>query len=215
VDRLKAGATDFDLVLMDVQMPEMDGFEATRLIRSQLGLALPVLALTAGVRDADRERCLESGMNDFIAKPFDLEQMIAVILRHAEAAEASPASSAVDPVSLPSQDLAAFDHRQGMLRIGDEGKLIQLLTLLLDDNQTLVSDLHGLLDRGERDEAARRLHALRGAAANVAAIRLATRATEAEAAILEGRDSQARALLSEIAIAFLELSAIPELAAVG
>ena len=217
VDRMGAGPKDFDLVLMDVQMPEMDGFEATRLIRGQLGLTLPVLALTAGVRDADREMCLQSGMNDFIAKPFDLEQMIAVILRHAVVAKAVPPPdepkpeplllASPEPAHLPIRsELPVFDRRQGLLRIGDETKLAELLTTLVAENESLVAELHGLLDQGQREDAARRLHSLRGGAANVAAILLATRATEAEAAVIEGRDGDARALLDEIAVALADLA---------
>jgi PAS domain S-box-containing protein len=76
------GAARYALVLMDVQMPVMDGFAATRAIRHELGLTLPVLAMTAGVMASEREQCLASGMDDFIAKPLDIDQMFATIQRH-------------------------------------------------------------------------------------------------------------------------------------
>ena len=82
VDLLRTESHRYDLVLMDVQMPEMDGFEATGLIRSELKLTLPVLAMTAGVMASEREQCIASGMNDFIAKPIDVEEMLRTILRH-------------------------------------------------------------------------------------------------------------------------------------
>jgi signal transduction histidine kinase/DNA-binding response OmpR family regulator/integral membrane sensor domain MASE1 len=82
LERLRTDAHRYDLVLMDVQMPEMDGFEATMRIRADLGLTLPVLAMTAGVMESEREQCIASGMNDFIAKPIDVEQMLRVIGRH-------------------------------------------------------------------------------------------------------------------------------------
>ncbi len=82
VERLRGAVHDYDLVLMDVQMPIMDGFTATRLIRDELGLALPVLAMTAGVMVEERERCLASGMDDFIGKPLDVRQMLETIARH-------------------------------------------------------------------------------------------------------------------------------------
>jgi signal transduction histidine kinase/CheY-like chemotaxis protein/integral membrane sensor domain MASE1 len=82
VDKLRADPAAYDLVLMDVQMPEMDGFTATGLIRTELGLTLPVLAMTAGVMASEREQCVASGMNDFIAKPIDVEEMLRVIARH-------------------------------------------------------------------------------------------------------------------------------------
>ncbi|MET0265272.1 MAG: response regulator [Duganella sp.] len=71
-----------DLVLMDVQMPVMDGFTATRLIREQLGLRLPVIAMTAGVMASEREQCIAAGMDDFIGKPIDVEQMFATLARY-------------------------------------------------------------------------------------------------------------------------------------
>jgi len=67
---------------MDVQMPVMDGFSATRLIREELGLTLPVIAMTAGVMESEREQCIAAGMDDFIAKPIDVEQMFGTIRRH-------------------------------------------------------------------------------------------------------------------------------------
>ena len=80
VERLRAGPGDFDLVLMDVQMPEMDGLEATRAIRHDLGLAdLPVIALTAGAMESQRQQALAAGMNGFIAKPFRVKEMVATM----------------------------------------------------------------------------------------------------------------------------------------
>ena len=80
LDQLSGGA--FDLVLMDVQMPVMDGFTATRKIRQELRLTLPVIAMTAGVMESEREQCTSAGMDDFIAKPIDVEQMFATLARH-------------------------------------------------------------------------------------------------------------------------------------
>jgi len=82
VERLRTDAHRYDLVLMDVQMPEMDGFEATIRIRKELGLPLPVLAMTAGVMESEREQCLACGMNDFIAKPIDVDDMLRAIVRN-------------------------------------------------------------------------------------------------------------------------------------
>jgi CheY-like chemotaxis protein len=80
VERLRASPDRFDLVLMDVQMPQMDGLEATRMIRHDLGLAnLPVIALTAGAMESQRQMALAAGMNGFIAKPFRLKEMVATL----------------------------------------------------------------------------------------------------------------------------------------
>jgi signal transduction histidine kinase/CheY-like chemotaxis protein/integral membrane sensor domain MASE1 len=91
LERLRTDAHRYDVVLMDVQMPEMDGFEATAKIRNELGLTLPVLAMTAGVMESEREQCIVSGMNDFIAKPIDVEQMLRVIARNLPAAQRAAA----------------------------------------------------------------------------------------------------------------------------
>jgi PAS domain S-box-containing protein len=88
VDRLRDRAEDYDIVLMDVQMPVMDGFEATRHIRHTLGLKLPVLAMTAGVMQSEQDQCIDAGMDDFIAKPVDVEQMLDTISRHWDAIRA-------------------------------------------------------------------------------------------------------------------------------
>jgi PAS domain S-box-containing protein len=74
----------FDVVLMDVQMPVMDGYAATRMIRQEMGLtALPVIAMTANAMASDRAACLAAGMNDHIGKPFELDQLVAMLLRYA------------------------------------------------------------------------------------------------------------------------------------
>jgi signal transduction histidine kinase/DNA-binding response OmpR family regulator/integral membrane sensor domain MASE1 len=93
VEHLRTDAHRYDLVLMDVQMPEMDGFEATARIRKELGLQLPVLAMTAGVMESEREQCIACGMNDFIAKPIDVDEMLRVIARNLPAAPKAAARS--------------------------------------------------------------------------------------------------------------------------
>ncbi|RZT10377.1 Signal transduction histidine kinase [Duganella sp. CF402] len=93
VDHLRADAHRYDLVLMDVQMPEMDGFEATARIRKELDLHLPVLAMTAGVMESEREQCIACGMNDFIAKPIDVDEMLRVIARNLPSAQKAAARS--------------------------------------------------------------------------------------------------------------------------
>ena len=79
----KVRVTDYDLILMDVQMPLMDGLEATRLIRSMTGKAdLPILAMTANIFEDDRQACTNAGMNAFVAKPFDMEVLFSTIIQY-------------------------------------------------------------------------------------------------------------------------------------
>ena len=79
LDALHSGS--FDLILMDCQMPIMDGFEATRKIR-QSGNAIPIIALTANAQNSDRDACIQAGMNDFMSKPFDPRRLYALINRY-------------------------------------------------------------------------------------------------------------------------------------
>jgi len=82
VDAVAHAQPGFDIVLMDVQMPVMDGYAATRAIRVELGLKdLPVIAMTANVMASDREACLAAGMNDHVGKPFELDDLVACLLR--------------------------------------------------------------------------------------------------------------------------------------
>ncbi len=82
VELLRAAHHEFDVVLMDIQMPIMDGFKATQIIREELKLTMPVLAMTAGVMHKERDRCINAGMDDFIAKPIDVEKMLAVLAKY-------------------------------------------------------------------------------------------------------------------------------------
>jgi PAS domain S-box-containing protein len=97
VDCLRERAADYDIVLMDVQMPVMDGYEATRQIRRGLHLKLPVLAMTAGVMKEEQDQCIAAGMNDFIAKPVDVEQMLDIISRHWDAIRSRQAHFVAPP----------------------------------------------------------------------------------------------------------------------
>jgi CheY-like chemotaxis protein len=79
---LRASPEAYRLVLMDVQMPVMDGYTATRIIRQKLGLKLPIVAMTAGVMESERADCLAAGMDDFIPKPLDIDEMMQTLERY-------------------------------------------------------------------------------------------------------------------------------------
>ncbi|HZK68007.1 MAG TPA: response regulator, partial [Paludibacter sp.] len=79
VDILKKNVALYDFVLMDIQMPEMGGYEATRVIRNELGLKIPIIAMTASALKGEKERCIETGMDDFVPKPFVIDELLYVI----------------------------------------------------------------------------------------------------------------------------------------
>ncbi|MRW84287.1 response regulator, partial [Pseudoduganella sp. FT26W] len=95
VDIMRTRAADYDMVLMDMQMPVMDGFTATRILRQELKLTLPIIAMTAGVLESERERSREAGITDFIPKPIEVDEMLDVLRRQL------PTPSAPAPAAAP------------------------------------------------------------------------------------------------------------------
>jgi two-component system, sensor histidine kinase and response regulator len=152
-------AQRFDVVLMDVQMPEMGGFEATGIIRArerETGAHLPIIAITAHVMKGDRERCLAAGMDDYITKPFDSRNLCRVIEEAAGAAPSEPPlPSAMD---LPDEVLA----RVG----GDRALLGEMIRLFAEDAPRNVGLIRAAIDARDSDALRRAAHALKGAAAN-------------------------------------------------
>ena len=194
----------FDLVLMDVQMPEMDGLQATRLIRDPrsgvLNHRVPIIAMTAHAMHGDRERCLAAGMDDYITKPVSLSDLVAALqkwLRPA-ATPAPPAEmAAAAPARASAGALAAFD-RAGLLErvLGDQALAREIVTGFMADLPSQIQELKRLVLAGEIGPVERQAHKIRGAAAAVGADALhavlfameqAGRAGDA-AAIARGRD---------------------------
>ncbi|MBY0429610.1 MAG: response regulator, partial [Rhodospirillales bacterium] len=197
VRALQDGKAAFNVVLMDVQMPVMDGLEATRVIRRDLGLKIPILALTADAMKAHREECLNAGMDDFIAKPFDVAAMIKVIARHALAAKPPDSAPPTAPPSL--KDVAGIDYRQALRRVGgDEVLLVSLLNKVANTYDGAVAQVRALLVQGDSDGAARLMHTLRGAAGNVGAIHVASLATALEVAIRDEHEAECPKLLEQL-----------------
>ncbi len=181
----------FDAVLMDVQMPVMDGYTATRAIRNELGLtALPVIAMTANAMASDREACLAAGMNDHVGKPFELDHLVALLLQHTgrvvtENTDARPPV----PTQAAELDIAAALHRLG----GDANLLGTLLQAFARDMAQIPQQLKVQLEAGLEDDAIRAMHTLKGLAATVGASHLAQVAIELEKRLRNGVPPQAHA----------------------
>lgn len=179
VEMLTPQNAGYDLVLMDAHMPVMDGFAATRYLRQQLGLKLPVIAMTAGVTPAERGQCSEVGMNDFIGKPVDEAQLLAVLQRY-----------------LPADAPVEFDYAElsGFLQ------LYQLTENQPDQHQILYELLVSLPSRSRQQwqqlleqwqqqqpvDTARILHSLRGSLGTLGAQRFSSTALALELQIKDG-----------------------------
>jgi CheY-like chemotaxis protein len=176
----------FDVVLMDLQMPVMDGFEATRVIRKEMGLhALPIVAMTANALNSDREACLAAGMNEHVGKPFDLDKLVQV-LRHQAGWPATEVANTRSELTLPDHVLktavaAQVDIEAALHRLGGNQAMYQkLLATFVRDLRAMPAQLEGHLERGKTQDASRLLHTLKGLAATMGASTLAGQAAIAE-----------------------------------
>jgi PAS domain S-box-containing protein len=197
VDLLAAEATAIDLVLMDVQMPVMDGLEATQQIRKQLALStLPILALTAGITKDEHQRIRLAGMNDIIAKPFNPPDLVARIRRQValdtDEADPSPAREAAPSVA-GWPEIPGVDMQDAALRLGgDLGLFCSMMRRLLrefadlDEHVSQASALAALPAR---------LHNLKGSAGTLGAKSIENLAARAELACLGGHTERAGAAL--------------------
>ncbi|MFD0666271.1 response regulator [Ramlibacter sp. MAHUQ-53] len=191
----------FDLVLMDLQMPVMDGFTATAQIRGMPGLgSMPVIAMTANAMDSDRQACLEGGMNGHVGKPFAIDNLVQVVLQQVGLAlpRAGAPRRAVDPAD--ALDAAgreappAWDRQRALENLGGDAELLEsVLDLFRLSLAETLQRLPGLLDTSSREDAVRCLHTLKGHAGTIAAQRLAEAAQAAEA-LLQRPSADARAL---------------------
>jgi signal transduction histidine kinase/DNA-binding response OmpR family regulator len=182
-----------DIVLMDVQMPVMDGYQATRLLRATPGLVdLPVVALTAGAFKIQQDEARQAGMNAFVAKPFAVDELIAVIQRLVgpRPPAAVVAAEAVTPPAAPLAATAfeglAVDEAVKVWR--DLAVYRRFLAKFARDNADSMEQLRQLLDRGDAKHAGALLHKLKGSAGNLALPELARTAGHLEHRLMEGGD---------------------------
>jgi PAS domain S-box-containing protein len=178
----------FDAVLMDMHMPEMDGFEATKRIRSQARFAeLPVIALTAGVTKEERERCMASGANDFIAKPINPRKLMWTLVQWIKPVGATATDSLAAELGaaklLGVDDLPGFELHNLLEMIGNNQELAtQLLLTFMESMKDLPGEIEVLVTAGNFVSAGELIHKLKGAASIIGAVRLysASEALETE-----------------------------------
>ena len=171
-----------DLVIMDVQMPEMDGLTATRVLRGR-GIKLPIVALSAGVSSGERDACETAGMSDFLAKPINLEDLAAVLTRWLPPRDTlgTAQSASSTNVSVDDADFPGLSLEEALPRfLGRRDLLAWARDTLLDQHRESPEKLQALTAENGWDEMARITHSRRGEAANIGALDLARQARSLE-----------------------------------
>ena len=193
VDAVAMADPPFHAVLMDIQMPVMDGFTATQLIRHTLGLVkLPIIAMTANAMESDREACFEAGMNDHIGKPFGLGHLVGVLQMHTRrgkpgAPPPCPSSiivttaDATVTVSKGDAPLQHIDSNSAIARLaGNTALYATILRSYLEDLPKQCGQIHQLMLSGDSTGACQLLHALQGVSATVGAVYMSAIAKDAK-----------------------------------
>ncbi|MCU0594119.1 MAG: response regulator [Desulfobacterota bacterium] len=194
VQRVKAEV--YDAVLMDIQMPVMGGFEATREIRKDERFRnLPIIAMTAHAMAGDREKSLAAGMNDHVTKPIDPDELFTSLVRWVKAGEgavsevareAVPEKKEAEEVLLP--ELPGISTVSGLSRVGGNKQLYaKLLRQFRGSQENAVSEIKAALGSGDRETAGRLAHTVKGVSGNLGAENLYRTAAELEKAIKEGK----------------------------
>ncbi|MBT3342510.1 MAG: response regulator [Gemmatimonadetes bacterium] len=191
-----ATAEDFDLILMDVQMPQMDGLEATAAIRAAEEAAegdgrLPIVAMTAHALSGDRERCLDAGMDDYLSKPLNRQQLYEVIARWTgTSAPLTAVSVDIPPPPSPEEEgleAPIFDRAGALDRMGNDADLLaELVEAFLGDVPNQLGMLHEATAAEDVERMWRTAHGLKGAAANLGAEQVRATAHRIEVAGREG-----------------------------
>ncbi len=212
-----------DVLLLDLQMPVMDGFTATSLIRTRLAqTTLPIIAMTANAMASDREACLAAGMNDHVGKPFDLDHLVRVLQRHVRRgalalqepqAESGPGGLA--PAIWLAADAAGVDIAGALRRLGGRRDIyLRLVRNLMTELQAAPGQLHHASEQADPRAATMLLHGLRGPVTSLGALPLAEVLAAAQAQLEPGSDraamqraiSPALAAISDIQVGLSELA---------
>ena len=205
VDAVKRG--NYQAVLMDIQMPVMDGYTASGEIRKweaedkirnpQSAIPIPIIAMTANAMAGDREKAIDAGMNDHVAKPIDVNQLFSCLAQwikpgvrgfepKADMAETLETAPAPPKDQLP-QSIEGINVKEGLMRVGGNEKLYRnILMKLRDDYAKTDEEIRNLLQSEKADEAERLAHSIKGVAGNVGADPLQEAGAVLETAIKRG-----------------------------
>jgi CheY-like chemotaxis protein len=157
----------YDLVLMDVQMPEMDGLEATRAIRAlgqQPAAGVPIVAMTANAMRGDDQMCLDAGMNGYISKPIDRRKLVEVLAQFPAGEDAAPPAAAAVPPEEACLDLGVLDALAADI---EAETVVAILEKFMEDARARRLAAAGAVQAGDLDRVRREAHTIKGAAASL------------------------------------------------
>jgi CheY-like chemotaxis protein/HPt (histidine-containing phosphotransfer) domain-containing protein len=206
-------ARSFDAVLMDLQMPVLDGYDATRLIRSAPQFhALPIIAMTAHALVHERDRCLALGMNDYVSKPVDPDQLYAVLARWirpeakvADHATSTPTAQEPKPGALPSH-LPGISIEDGLAALnGREDRYLKMLTKFLQMKAGTTQEIRTTLANGDLEAAGRAAHSMISGAGTIGAMVLAAAALDLQNAIIQREEPALTTALERFDLALTEV----------
>ena len=196
----------YDLIFMDVQMPEMDGFEATAAIRRKerrTGGYTPIIAMTAHAMKGDRERCLEAGMDDYVPKPIQPQTLIEVLRRWVDKEGLKKREL---PMIKPGEAIEVFDKKEALERLGGDEELFQeVSSIFLDDAPKQIEKMQKQLRENDLFGLERQAHSLKGAAMYIGENALQNGALAIELAARNGEVDKVRSLVEQIQKEYEEL----------
>jgi len=203
-------------VLMDVQMPEMDGYEATAEIRRREGSGprTPIIAMTANAMQGDREKAIEAGMDDYVTKPVGREKLEAVLGRWISRPEAEPPVQNDEGPGPPAVNLTLLQSRRGPQKEEEPDKLARIVMLFSDDVPLRIESLRRAVEEGDAQEVEETAHLLKGGCGYVGAVRMVEICTRLQEQAISGELSQAPGLIDALEAEFEHVRSALE-AAVG
>jgi TMAO reductase system sensor TorS len=207
----------YDLILMDCQMPVMDGFEASRTIRARESLGqgglshIPIIALTAEALEESREQCIAAGMDDYLAKPFTKEELRTILTawlprKGSEGQEgerlSTKAQAALSVSGMDTVDEKALESIRALQRKGDSDLLRRVIEAYLKEATRLLQILQEAVEKADRETLRKAAHSLKSSSANVGAQKLSSLCKELEAMGQEKSMQKAASLLSKVVMEY-------------
>lgn len=216
----------FDLALMDIQMPEMDGYQATALIRDPnspvIQHQIPIIAMTAHAMQGDREKCIEHGMNDYLTKPINVKALDALLKRwlpDLNQAQKTTSEQELSEWSAQSQPKESdneltelvFDYQALSARLMDDDELVkEVISGFLADMPSQIEDLKNKLDTQNQETIVAQAHKIKGATANIGGLQLSAIAADLEKSAKQGDMDKSTRLMPELENQFDQLKATIE-----